>query len=101
MQEVRDILGEPRGSEGRNILGFSSGEAVWKDEKTTITVHFLNDKVVSKRMSKTENNGSSKKTDREDRPEAWVGLSASVGCLCGDHDRSCSVSDLTGVVRWD
>lgn len=64
-KEVRDILGEPRGTEGRNILGLSGGEAVWKDEKTIITVHFLNDKVVSKRMSKTENKDSSKKTDGE------------------------------------
>ena len=53
-KEVREILGEPVDAEGRSFLGFSSGEAVWKDEKTTITVHFLNDQVISKRISPTE-----------------------------------------------
>jgi hypothetical protein len=45
--------------EGRSFLGFSSGKAVWKDEKTTITVHFLNDQVISKQISPTEKRGSS------------------------------------------
>jgi outer membrane protein assembly factor BamE (lipoprotein component of BamABCDE complex) len=53
-KEVRDILGEPVDAEGRSFLGFSSGEAVWKDEKTTITVHFLNDQVISKQISPTK-----------------------------------------------
>ena len=60
-KEVREILGEPVDAEGRSFLGLSSGEAVWKDDKTTITVHFLNDKVVSKHMSSTGKKGSSQK----------------------------------------
>jgi outer membrane protein assembly factor BamE (lipoprotein component of BamABCDE complex) len=62
-KEVRDILGEPVDSSGASLLGFSSGEAVWKDDKTTITVHFLNDKVVTKQMSRTEKKGSSQKDE--------------------------------------
>ena len=60
-KEVREILGDPVDAEGRSFLGLSSGEAVWKDDKTTITVHFLNDKVVSKNMSATGKKGSSQK----------------------------------------
>ena len=60
-KEVREILGEPVDASGASLLGFSSGEAVWKDDKTTITVHFLNDKVVSKRLSPTGKKGSSQK----------------------------------------
>lgn len=58
-KEVREILGEPSDTEGRSFLGFSSGEAVWKDNKTTITVHFLNDQVISKQISPTEKKDSS------------------------------------------
>jgi len=53
-KEVREILGEPVDASGASFLGLSSGEAMWKDDKTTITVHFLNDKVVSKHMAPTE-----------------------------------------------
>ena len=53
-KEVREILGEPVDASGASFLGLSSGEAMWKDDKTTITVHFLNDKVVGKHMSPTE-----------------------------------------------
>ena len=60
-KEVREILGDPVDSSGASFLGLSSGEAVWKDDKTTITVHFLNDKVVGKRMSPTEKKGSPSK----------------------------------------
>ena len=62
-KEVREILGEPVDAEGRSFLGFSSGETVWKDDKTTITVHFLNDKVVTKEMSRSEKKSSSRKND--------------------------------------
>ena len=62
-REVREILGEPVDASGASLLGFSSGEAVWKDDKTTITVHFLNDKVVSKHMSQTDRKGSPRKED--------------------------------------
>ena len=63
-KEVREILGDPVDAEGHSFLGLSTGEAVWKDDKTTITVHFLNDKVVSKQMSSTGKKGSSQK-DKE------------------------------------
>ena len=62
-KEVREILGEPVDASGASFLGLSSGEAVWKDDKTTITVHFLNDKVVTKEMSRTEKKSSSRKND--------------------------------------
>ncbi len=62
-KEVREILGEPLDASGGSILGISGGEAVWKDDKTTIRVHFLNDKVVSKDMAPTETKGSSQKTE--------------------------------------
>ena len=62
-KEVREILGEPVDASGASLLGISSGEAVWKDDKTTVTVHFLNDKVVSKQMSRTEKKGSSQKDE--------------------------------------
>jgi outer membrane protein assembly factor BamE (lipoprotein component of BamABCDE complex) len=58
-KEVREILGEPVDASGASFLGLSSGEAVWKDDTTAISVHFLNDKVVSKQMSRTEKKGSS------------------------------------------
>src|SRR5204862_6366227 len=60
-KEVREILGEPADASGASLIGPPSGEAVWKDDKTTITVHFLNDKVVSKQMSRTEKKSSSSK----------------------------------------
>jgi outer membrane protein assembly factor BamE (lipoprotein component of BamABCDE complex) len=62
-KEVRDILGEPVNASSASLLGLSSGEAVWKDDKTTISVHFLNDKVVTKRMSRTD------KKDAQSREE--------------------------------
>lgn len=63
-QEVRQILGEPADASGASLLGLSSGEAVWKDDKTTITVHFLNDKVVSKQMSQNDKKGTSQKDEK-------------------------------------
>ena len=62
-REVREILGEPVDASGASLLGLSSSEAVWKDDKTTIAVHFFNDKVVSKQMSRTERKGSSPKDE--------------------------------------
>jgi outer membrane protein assembly factor BamE (lipoprotein component of BamABCDE complex) len=62
-KEVREILGEPVDASGASLLGLSSGEAVWKDDKTTVTVHFLNDKVISKEMSRTEKKRSSQKDE--------------------------------------
>ena len=62
-KEVREILGDPVDASGASFLGLSSGEAVWKDNKTTITVHFLNDKGISKHMSQTETKGSSRKDE--------------------------------------
>ena len=62
-KEVREVLGDPVDASGASFLGLSSGEAVWKDNRTTITVHFLNDKVVSKHMSQTDRKGSPRKED--------------------------------------
>jgi outer membrane protein assembly factor BamE (lipoprotein component of BamABCDE complex) len=62
-KEVREILGDPVDASGASFLGLSSGEAVWKDNKTTITVHFLNDKVISKQMLRTEKKGASQKDE--------------------------------------
>jgi hypothetical protein len=62
-KEVREILGEPVNASGASLLGLSSGEAVWKDDRTTITVHFLNDKVVSKQMSRTKKGEPSPKDE--------------------------------------
>ena len=62
-KEVREILGDPVNAEDRSFLGLSSGEAVWKDDKTKITVRFLNDKVLTKEMSKTEKKGSPPKDE--------------------------------------
>ena len=62
-KEVREILGEPVDASGASFLGISSGEAVWKDDKTTVAVHFLNDKVISKQMSRTEKKGASQKDE--------------------------------------
>ncbi len=67
-KEVREILGDPVDASGASFLGLSSGEAVWKDEKTTITVHFLNDKVVTKRMSRTEKKGPPAKDEGRANP---------------------------------
>jgi outer membrane protein assembly factor BamE (lipoprotein component of BamABCDE complex) len=62
-KEVREILGDPVDASGASFLGLSSGEAVWKDNKTTITVHFLNDKVISKHMLRTGKKGASQKDE--------------------------------------
>jgi outer membrane protein assembly factor BamE (lipoprotein component of BamABCDE complex) len=62
-KEVREILGEPVDASGASFLGLSSGEAVWKDNKTKITVHFLNDKVISKHMLRTGKKGASQKDE--------------------------------------
>src|SRR5215831_17066132 len=67
-KEVRDILGEPVNAEGASVLGISGGEAVWRDDKTLITVHFLNDKVVSKRMARADKKGSAPKDEDEKAP---------------------------------
>ena len=67
-KEVLDILGEPVIAEGSSFLGISGGEAVWRDDKTTITVHFLNDKVVGKRMSRADKKGSPPKDEEEKAP---------------------------------
>ena len=67
-KEVRDVLGEPVNAEGSSFLGLSGGEAVWKDNKTVITVHFLNDKVLSKRMSSADKKGSAPRDDDEKGP---------------------------------
>ena len=66
-KEVREILGDPVDASGASFFGLSSGEAVWKDDKTTITVHFLNDQVVSKKMLPIEKKDSSQKDQKADK----------------------------------
>ena len=68
-KEVREILGEPVNASGGSVLGLSGEEAVWRNEKTTITAHFLNDKVVSKRMSQTEKKGTPPKEEGRSQPD--------------------------------
>jgi outer membrane protein assembly factor BamE (lipoprotein component of BamABCDE complex) len=72
-KEVRDILGEPVNAEGASVLGISGGESVWRDDKTLITVHFLNDKVVSKRMSRVDKKGSAPRDEDEKAPAPGKG----------------------------
>ena len=77
-KEVRDILGEPVNAEGSSFLGISGGEAVWKDDKTVITVRFLNDKVVSKRLSSADKKGSAARNDDEKGPAPGKSPSQSI-----------------------
>jgi hypothetical protein len=50
-QEVAQILGPPTESSGASLFGLSGGATTWKDGKTTITVQFLNEKVVGKEIA--------------------------------------------------
>jgi outer membrane protein assembly factor BamE (lipoprotein component of BamABCDE complex) len=52
-QEVAAILGPPSESSGASLFGLSGGATTWKDEKTTISVQFVNEKVVGKQIAAT------------------------------------------------
>ena len=57
-------LGEPADASGASFLGLSSREAVWKDNRTTITVRFLNDRVVGKQMLQNDKKGTSQRDEK-------------------------------------
>ncbi|RJP69907.1 MAG: hypothetical protein C4532_10255 [Candidatus Abyssobacteria bacterium SURF_17] len=50
--EVTKILGSPTESSGVNIAGFSGNTSVWQKGDITISIQFLNGKVVAKTMTK-------------------------------------------------
>jgi hypothetical protein len=62
MQEVVMILGEPTSSESINIVGVSGTNAIWKSNNAEINIQFLNEKVLAKTYSKT--NDDQEKTQK-------------------------------------
>ncbi len=50
--EVQAILGEPTESESVDVTVFSGTASKWKYEDTTITIQFVNGKVVAKQFSR-------------------------------------------------
>jgi hypothetical protein len=52
-QEVVAILGPSTESSGASLFGLSGTTTTWKGEKTTISVQFLNEKVVGKQIAAT------------------------------------------------
>ncbi|KZE34228.1 hypothetical protein AVW16_06970 [Crenobacter luteus] len=54
-QDVTAILGAPDEASGASLLGLSGGSATWRDGRTTITVQFINDKVVGKSLDSSGN----------------------------------------------
>lgn len=53
MAEVKSILGEPAEAQSVGLGPFSGVSATWKDKKTVINIHFVNDKVTLKTLNKT------------------------------------------------
>ncbi|GAA5784849.1 hypothetical protein GCM10007860_06710 [Chitiniphilus shinanonensis] len=51
-ERVVEILGEPDQSDSGSLLGISGEHAQWKSGGTTVTVQFVNDKVMTKDMEK-------------------------------------------------
>ncbi|TJZ75554.1 DUF3862 domain-containing protein [Chitiniphilus eburneus] len=51
-EQVVDILGEPDQSDGASLLGISGERATWESGGTTVTVQFVNDKVMTKNREK-------------------------------------------------
>src|SRR5438445_449677 len=62
-KEVREVLGDPVDASGAKLLRPAKCGGGWKDNRNNITVHFLNDKVVSKHMSQTDRKSSPRKED--------------------------------------
>src|SRR5438105_14081250 len=62
-KEVREILADPVDASGASFLGLSSGAAVWRDTKTTITGHVLNAIVTSNHMSQPVRKGPARKDE--------------------------------------
>jgi Na+-translocating ferredoxin:NAD+ oxidoreductase RnfG subunit len=55
LEEVKNVLGEPTESNTLGVGNLLSGtNAVWKNEETTITIKFLNDKVQFKTFSENK-----------------------------------------------
>jgi hypothetical protein len=52
--EVRDILGEATESSSLDIAGFSGTTSTWRRNDISITVQFVNGKVVAKQFSKPQ-----------------------------------------------
>ena len=50
--EVKDILGEPTESSSLDIAVFSGTTSTWRRGDATITIQFINGKVVAKQFSK-------------------------------------------------
>ncbi len=49
--EVLSVLGKPTQSSSTGVAGFTGGASVWKSEKGTISVQFLNGKVIATQYS--------------------------------------------------
>jgi hypothetical protein len=52
--EVKAILGEATEASSLDVAGFSGTTATWRHGDTTITIHFVNGKVVAKHFAKPE-----------------------------------------------
>lgn len=53
-KEVYDILGEPDETSSLQVGGQAGISAVWKDDRSRITIQFLNDKVQVKQYTHSE-----------------------------------------------
>lgn len=51
-EEVREILGPPTESSGVSIGGFSGTASTWKSDDGTISIQFMNGKVMAKQFFK-------------------------------------------------
>jgi outer membrane protein assembly factor BamE (lipoprotein component of BamABCDE complex) len=54
MAQVTDILGEPMESSSVDVAVFSGTVSTWKAGDVTITVQFVNGKVMAKQLSKSD-----------------------------------------------
>ncbi len=54
MAQVTAILGEPTESSSVDIAGISGTASTWKQGDVTVTIQFVNGKVVAKQLSKSE-----------------------------------------------
>jgi hypothetical protein len=52
LAEVRAILGEPADSSSIDAVVFSGASVIWKGEGITISIQFVNDKVIAKEFLK-------------------------------------------------
>jgi len=54
LAQVQAILGEPTESASLDVAGFSGTGSKWQAGEVTITIQFVNGKVIAKQLSKTE-----------------------------------------------